>query len=125
MVLMGEFSTVVGGVCRVYDFEVQAIMGGDGALMKFSLFLFVMAEALPILGSLAIHAHSNELNNQMKMWLSEDVGSEDAFAQDMNEHCYLRQSKDAVKLGLLRELLRHARDETHERQLALDIVDHS
>nr|GEU34724.1 hypothetical protein [Tanacetum cinerariifolium] len=28
-----------------------------------------------------------------------------------------RQDRDAVKLGLLRDLLRHAHNETHERQL--------
>ncbi|GJS63927.1 hypothetical protein Tco_0678491 [Tanacetum coccineum] len=91
----------------------------------------------------------------MKVWLSEEVGSEDDFAQDMSEHCYAvkldmekrarlmveleklavsegaahyldilrcRQDKDAEKLRLLRDLLRHARDEAHERQLALDTV---
>ncbi|GKF64570.1 hypothetical protein Tco_0188018, partial [Tanacetum coccineum] len=35
-----------------------------------------------------------------------------------------RHDRDAVKLHLLRDLLRHARDETHERQLELDGVDY-
>nr|GEX40822.1 hypothetical protein [Tanacetum cinerariifolium] len=34
-----------------------------------------------------------------------------------------RQERDGVKLGLLKDLLRHARNETHERQLELDDVD--
>nr|GEU92983.1 hypothetical protein [Tanacetum cinerariifolium] len=36
-----------------------------------------------------------------------------------------RQDMDGVKLGLLKDLLRHARDETHERQLELDAVDYN
>ncbi|GKG12850.1 hypothetical protein Tco_0347087, partial [Tanacetum coccineum] len=90
--------------------------------------------------------------------LSGQVGTEDDFAQDMDEHCYLvkkqmekreglmaelgklavsvgaaryleilrrKQERDAVKLRLLRDLLRHARDETYQMQLDLDAVDHS
>nr|GEV03283.1 hypothetical protein [Tanacetum cinerariifolium] len=34
-----------------------------------------------------------------------------------------RQDRDGVKLGLLKDLLCHARDETHERQLELDALD--
>nr|GEV41509.1 hypothetical protein [Tanacetum cinerariifolium] len=36
-----------------------------------------------------------------------------------------RQDMDAVKLGLLKDLLRHARDETYERQLELDAIDYN
>nr|GEU69421.1 hypothetical protein [Tanacetum cinerariifolium] len=36
-----------------------------------------------------------------------------------------RQDKDAVKLGLLKDSLHHARDETYERQLELDVVDYN
>nr|GEX59344.1 hypothetical protein [Tanacetum cinerariifolium] len=101
-------------------------------------------------------SHSYGLNNQMKVWLSKEVGTGDGFAQYMVEHCYLlkkemeerdrliaeleklavgsgaakyvqilrrRQKRDGVKLGLLKDLLRHARDVTHERQLELDAVD--
>nr|GEV85751.1 hypothetical protein [Tanacetum cinerariifolium] len=142
----------------LYDFEAQALMEGDGDLMTVFILLFHMANELPILGSLALRAYSDKLDNQMKVWLSEEVGSKDDFAQDMNEHCYLvkkemkerdqlmlelqklvvsegavrylkilrrRQERDAVKLGLLRDLLRHARDETHQRQLDLNVVDYS
>nr|GEV61948.1 hypothetical protein [Tanacetum cinerariifolium] len=88
-------------------------------------------------------------NNERRRGFNEEVGFEDAFAQDMSEHCYLvsmdmekkgrlleleklalsegaahyletlrqRQNKDAKKHHVLRELLRHARDETHESNL--------
>ncbi|GKA57731.1 putative reverse transcriptase domain-containing protein [Tanacetum coccineum] len=36
-----------------------------------------------------------------------------------------RQDRDAVKLRMLKELLRHARAETHQRQLELDDVDYN
>nr|GFD54907.1 hypothetical protein [Tanacetum cinerariifolium] len=36
-----------------------------------------------------------------------------------------RQDRVAVNLGLLKDLLRHARDETYERQLELDAVDYN
>ncbi|GKD68106.1 pre-mRNA-splicing factor ATP-dependent RNA helicase DEAH7, partial [Tanacetum coccineum] len=130
-----------------HHFEVEAVMGGDGTLMTIFLLFFLMANEFPILQSLLIESHSYQLNNQMKVWLSKEVGNGDGFAQDMDEHCYLvrkemeerdqliaelqklavsagaaryvqiwrrRQDRDAVKLRLLRDLLRHAR-ETHQR----------
>nr|GEU95598.1 hypothetical protein [Tanacetum cinerariifolium] len=117
-----------------------------------------MADRLPILKALVIESHSNQLNNKTKVWLSEEVGSEDGFARDMSEQCYFvrmdmekrarlmsklekhavcegatryleilrcRQERDTKKLHLLRDLVCHAHDEANERQLALDIVDHS
>nr|GEV47091.1 hypothetical protein [Tanacetum cinerariifolium] len=36
-----------------------------------------------------------------------------------------RQDRDAMKLCLLRDLLHHARDETHQRQLEVDVVDYN
>nr|GEV97102.1 hypothetical protein [Tanacetum cinerariifolium] len=130
-----------------YHFEAQIF-----------LLFFLMANEFSILHSLLIESHSYQLNNQMKVWLSKEVGTGDGFAQDMDEHCYLvrkemeerdqlitkleklavsagaaryvqifrrRRDMDAVKLRLLRDLLRHARDETHERQLEVDVVDYN
>nr|GEX92133.1 hypothetical protein [Tanacetum cinerariifolium] len=96
-------------------------------------FNLTVAQRLPILKALAIESHSSQLNNKTKVWISKEVGSEDGFARDMMSEGvarYLeilrrRQERDTKKLHLLRYLVRHARDEAHERQLALDIVDHS
>nr|GEY82795.1 hypothetical protein [Tanacetum cinerariifolium] len=41
------------------------------------------------------------------------------------EILHRRKEKDVVKLRLLRDLVRHARDETHQMQLDLDDVDYS
>ncbi|GKA51061.1 putative reverse transcriptase domain-containing protein [Tanacetum coccineum] len=112
-----------------------------------------MANQLPILKSLLVESNSYELNNQVKVWLSKEIGTGDEFAQEMGDQCYLlkkdmderdrliaeleklvvgsgaakyvqilrrRQDRDAVKLGLLKDLLRHARAEIHQRQLELD-----
>ncbi|GKD44379.1 hypothetical protein Tco_1269024 [Tanacetum coccineum] len=106
-----------------------------------------MANQFPFLTSLAIESNSYEFPKQMKVCLSNEVGTEDDFAQDMDEYCSLvkqqidnreglmaelgklavsvgaaryleilrrKQDRDVVKLRLLRELLRHARDETHQ-----------
>ncbi|GJW17067.1 hypothetical protein Tco_0024503 [Tanacetum coccineum] len=74
----------------------------------------------------------------MKVWLSKEVGTGDEFAQDMGDHCYLLRKKMeerdrliaeleklTVGAGAARDLLRHARDETHERQLELNSVDYN
>nr|GEW35058.1 retrovirus-related Pol polyprotein from transposon TNT 1-94 [Tanacetum cinerariifolium] len=133
-----------------YHFEAQVVMGGDGALMMIFLLFFLMANGFLILHSLLTESHSYQLNNQIKVLLSKEVGTGDGFAQDMDEHCYLvrkemeervrliaelekltvsagaaryvqilrrRRDMGVMKLRLLRDLLRHARDETHERQL--------
>ncbi|GJS54467.1 hypothetical protein Tco_0627829 [Tanacetum coccineum] len=117
-----------------------------------------MANQLPILQSLLIESDSYELNNQVKVWLSKEVGTGDDFAQEMGDQCYSlkkemdekdlliaeleklavgsgaskyvqilrrRQDRDAVKLRMLKDLLRHARAETHQRQLELDDVDYN
>ncbi|GJS17688.1 hypothetical protein Tco_0412160 [Tanacetum coccineum] len=108
--------------------------------------------------SLLIEWNSYELNNQVKVWLSKEVGTGDEFAQEMGDQCYSlkkemderdlliaeleklavgsgaskyvqilrrRQDRDAVKLRMLKDLLRHARAETHQRQLELDDVDYN
>ncbi|GKD06727.1 hypothetical protein Tco_1181701 [Tanacetum coccineum] len=123
-----DLATVVGGVCRLVSFRGE------------------------------VESNSYDFNNQMKVWLSKEVGTGDEFGQEMGHHCYLlrkemeerdrliaeleklvvgtgatryvqilrrRQDRDGVKLGLLKDLLRLAREETHERQLELDGVDYN
>ncbi|GKA36783.1 hypothetical protein Tco_0723348 [Tanacetum coccineum] len=115
-----------------------------------------MAANSPLLDALTIDAYSNDLNDQMKVRFFKEVRSEDAFAEEMHDQCYLvrmemaemsrlmlelerraggeagaayieslrqMQQKDAQKLAMLKELLRLARQETFERQLALDNLD--
>ncbi|GJR12627.1 hypothetical protein Tco_0795279 [Tanacetum coccineum] len=63
-----------------------------------------MVNQLPILQSLLVESHSYELNNQMKVWLSKEVGTGDEFAQDMGDHCYLLMKEMAERDRLIAEL---------------------
>ncbi|GKA29770.1 hypothetical protein Tco_0716015, partial [Tanacetum coccineum] len=63
-----------------------------------------MANQLPILQSLLIESNFYELNNQVKVWLSKEVGTGDEFAQDMGDQCYsLKKEMDERDL-LIAEL---------------------
>nr|GEY96719.1 hypothetical protein [Tanacetum cinerariifolium] len=83
----------------LYDFEAQALMGGDGDLMTNEM----------------------EERDQLMLELQKLAVSEGAVWY--LEILRRRQERDIVKLGLLMDLLRHARDEAHQRQLDLDVVD--
>ncbi|GKA73594.1 hypothetical protein Tco_0779896 [Tanacetum coccineum] len=91
-----------------------------------------MANQLPILQSLLIETNSYELNNQVKEMDERDllIAELEKLAVGSGASKYVqilrrRQDRDAVKLRMLKDLLRHARAETHQRQLELDDVDYN
>nr|GEY32759.1 hypothetical protein [Tanacetum cinerariifolium] len=51
-----------------------------------------------------LESHSYGLNNQMKVWLSKEVGTGDGFVQDMLEHCYLLKKEMEERDQLIGEL---------------------
>nr|GEV80539.1 hypothetical protein [Tanacetum cinerariifolium] len=53
---------------------------------------------------MGVESHSYGLNNQMKVWLSKEVGTGDGFTQDMVEYCYLLKKEMEERDQLIAEL---------------------
>ncbi|GKC80765.1 hypothetical protein Tco_1131539 [Tanacetum coccineum] len=67
-----------------------------------------MAEQCHLLDALAIDAYYDYLNDQMKVRFSKEVRSEDAFAEEMHDQCYLVRAEMEERSRLMLELERRA-----------------